>query len=162
VSWYPDAVLVIAGAGPNHERIRLERLARALGVDRALELVGWVPDVYDLMAAADVFVQSSIDEACPQTIIEARGLGVPLATTTVAGVGEVVGEDHEAIAAGDDNQLAGRVVSLLAAPEAARAVAAGAVRTTRKQFSAAAMTDAYVSLYTRLAGSPGRPAGTNA
>lgn len=154
---YPDALLVVAGTGSNDERVRLEQLARSLGVHRAVEFVGWVPDVYDLMAAADVFIQSSIDEACPQTIVEARGLGVPLATTTVGGVREVVGEDHQTIAAGDDRELARRIVFLLDDPEMARTGAAAAAPSTRERFTAGAMTDSYVTLYKQLAGSSGSP-----
>ena len=153
---YPDALLVIAGKGPHDLRVQLEQLARSLGVARSVEFVGWVPGVYDLMAAADVFVQSAIDEACPQTIIEARGLAVPLATTTAGAVREVVGEDHETIAAGDDEHLAQRVVSLLAGPEVAHVRAAAVAPSIRERFSARTMAEAYVSLYTRIAEQPPR------
>jgi glycosyltransferase involved in cell wall biosynthesis len=138
--------------GPQEDRVALDRLASALGVGRAVEFVGWVPDIYDLIAAGEVFVQSSIDESLSQTITEARGLGVPVATTSVGGIAEVMGEDVEPIAAGDDGHLARRIGSLLADPDAAHAEAAAAVSGTRERFSAATMTAAYVSLYAQLAG----------
>ena len=148
---FPDVLLVIAGTGPDDERARLEQLARSLGIDRAAQLVGWVPDVYNLMAVADVFVQSSIDESFSQTIVEARGLGIPVAATTVGAVSEVLGGGHETIAAGDDGRLARRIISLLATPELARSEAEAAARGTQQQFSAQSMTDGYLALYKRLA-----------
>lgn len=156
VRTYPDTLLVIAGNGPREERVRLEQLVRSLGLDRSVEFVGWIPDVYNLMAAADVFVQSSLDEAFSQTVVEARGLGVPLATTTAGAVREVVGEGHETIPAGDHDHLARRIVSLLARPEMAREAASAGIRGAREQFSAGAMAEAYVALYHRLADSAER------
>ncbi len=151
---HPDVLLVIAGTGPHGDRVALEQQVRSLGVARSVQLVGWVPDIYDLIAAADVFVQSSIDESLSQTITEARGLGVPIASTSVGGIPEVIDGDAEGILGGDDAHLARRIVSLLAAPAAARAEAAAAVPSTRERFSAVTMAASYVALYRQLTASP--------
>ena len=55
-SWTPDALLVVVGDG--EERVRLQLLARTLGVEQHVRFVGAVPqaDVMGYMHACDVFL----------------------------------------------------------------------------------------------------------
>lgn len=159
VSRYPDAYLLVAGTGPDEEVSNLRRLAGSLGIAASVEFAGWVPDVYDLMAAADVFVQASIDEACPQSIIEAVGLGIPVAVTTPGGVPEVVGRAYGHVAPGDDRALADRICEQLADLNGARTKAKDRASTVRDRFAAPAMAEGYIRLYRQLAGSRGDVAG---
>jgi glycosyltransferase involved in cell wall biosynthesis len=63
--------------------------AAALGVERYLELRGYVPfgdELLDLYRAADVFVHVSHTEGLPQVLIEALASGTPIVATAVGGV----------------------------------------------------------------------------
>ncbi|MDP5281405.1 glycosyltransferase [Sphingomonas sp. DG1-23] len=75
----PDDVLVIAGDGP--ERDRLVKRANALGLRSQVRFVGHVDDVRALYAKADVFVLSSHYEGAPAVILEALAAGLPIAAT---------------------------------------------------------------------------------
>lgn len=148
---YPSATLAIAGTGAPRCLASLRRLASQLGVGTAVTFLGWVPQVYDLIAAADLFVQASIDEAFGQTLAEAIGLGVPVATTTPGSVLEVTGQS-ERVPSGDPELLARYMLSQLAAhPERVAEHKAAARARVRQQFGAAAMANAYVTLYERCA-----------
>ena len=148
VGSHPDVHLAIAGVGPREAE--LKDLVAQLGLARSVSFLGWIHDVYDLMAAADVFVQSSVDEACPQTIIEAAGLGVPVVTTTVGGVPEILGDAVGRIDAGDDEALAARLRSTLDEPGAHRSHAKAIAPTVRSKFDARDMAQAYAGTYERL------------
>lgn len=72
----PQARLTICGEGT--ERARLERLARALGVDGQVELPGFVPDPIGRLGDGRIFVMSSRREGFPNVLIEALAAGLPI------------------------------------------------------------------------------------
>lgn len=88
-----DVALDIVGVGEH--RAEYEALARTLGLERAVVFHGGVPKeslVY-LMQVAHAFVLSSVTENCPCVLIEALACGLPIVTTDVGGVREVVPKD---------------------------------------------------------------------
>lgn len=83
----PDAVLVIAGDGP--DRASIEALAAELLPDRH-RILGQVSDIASLYAAADVVVLLSETEGQPGVAIEAGLTGLPMVATDVGGVATIV------------------------------------------------------------------------
>ena len=85
--------LVIAGAGPDRER--LERLARD---QRApVTFMGRVlPEEMDRVRAGAAFVlaPSRWDEPCPYSVIEAMAAGLPVLASGRGGLPEMVGPEH--------------------------------------------------------------------
>ncbi len=152
LSRHPDVRLLLAGAGAPKRRRELLSTARSLGVQDHFEFLGWVPDVYDLMAAADVFVQSSFDESFCQTVIEAAGLGVPVATTTVGPLADMTRGWHPQIDAYDDGALADRICRLLDDPVRARAEAATTAVEVRATYTMQGMAAGYRRVYERMMG----------
>ena len=75
----PEDTLVIAGDGPERERL-LER-ASALDLRSPVRFVGHVDDVRALYAETDVFVLPSDYEGVPAVILEALAAGLPIAAT---------------------------------------------------------------------------------
>ena len=75
----PDDTLVIAGEGP--EKDRLAKFADALGIAEQVRFAGHVENTHALYAEADVFVLSSHYEGLPGVVIEALATGLPLAVT---------------------------------------------------------------------------------
>ena len=76
--------------GEGRERESLARLATELGVADRITWHGRVPRAGSLMAAFDAFVLSSRSEGTPITLFEAMAAGVPIVTTNVGGVPDVV------------------------------------------------------------------------
>jgi glycosyltransferase involved in cell wall biosynthesis len=85
-----DVRLTIVGDGP--ERESLEGLVTSLGLRDAVDMVGSKsPDeVRDILAASDVFVLPSFAEGVPVVLMEAMAAGVPVVTTQIAGVPELI------------------------------------------------------------------------
>jgi glycosyltransferase involved in cell wall biosynthesis len=86
----PDRRLVIIGDGP--ERVRLERCAQENRCVEATLFTGHRDDARELMAALDVYVNTSITEGMSVTILEAMAAGVPVVATRVGGNPELVEE----------------------------------------------------------------------
>ena len=117
---YPEATLTLAGEGS--ERARLLRLAAALGTD-GIRFVGRVepaamPALYD---AADIFVNSSIVDNQPVSVLEAFAAGLPVVSTATGDIVALVrdGETGLVVPPGDPSAMAKAVTMLLEYPERA-------------------------------------------
>jgi glycosyltransferase involved in cell wall biosynthesis len=83
------AKLVIVGAGPQEENIR-RRIAE-LGLHARVQMTGHRGDVPRLIAAMDCMaLPSTANEATSQVLPQALAMKVPVVTTTVGGLPEVV------------------------------------------------------------------------
>ncbi len=109
----PEARFVIAGDGP--ERERLETLAVEKKVDQQVSFVGSTPDIPGVLSMMDVFSLTSHNEAKPVSILEALSCERPVAATAVGSVNESVleGVTGFLVDAGDEQTMAQRWVQLL-------------------------------------------------
>ena len=108
----PSPVVVVAGSGPAYLQ-----LAARISAERApVLLLGHRGDVPDLLAAADVAVVTSDWEARQLFAQEALHAGVPLVTTAVGGLPDLVGDAAVLVPAGDVDAIATAVADLLADP----------------------------------------------
>ncbi|MEO2045794.1 MAG: glycosyltransferase [Pirellulales bacterium] len=78
---------LVVGDGP--ERAAIEREIQTLGVEN-VRLAGERSDVPRLLRASDVMLLSSISEGIPLTLIEGMAAELPIVSTSVGGVCEVV------------------------------------------------------------------------
>jgi glycosyltransferase involved in cell wall biosynthesis len=86
----PHSLVVIAGSGPLQSQI--QELARSLGVEGALRLLGFVADVRSALECMDVYVQPSLCEAHPLSLLEAGAIGLPLVVSAIGGMPESIAE----------------------------------------------------------------------
>ncbi len=106
----PEGRLRVVVAGDGLERAALESLAAARLGDRAV-LLGRVPDIQDVYAAADVLALPSHMEGFGLVYIEAAFHGVPSIGTRVGGVPDVVldGETGLLVPPGNPDALAAAI-----------------------------------------------------
>lgn len=150
----PNTMLLIAGEGPEEQTIRAE-IAR-LGVGERVRMLGLRRDVPRLLAAADTFLLTSISEGIPVTLIEAMAARVPIVSTRVGGVAEVVvdGQTGRLAESGDAAALATALVDLAASPETRQAMSAAGRSRAESMFTQSQMTAAYAAHYQELAHVP--------
>jgi glycosyltransferase involved in cell wall biosynthesis len=112
----PDARLVLVGAGP--ELGPIQDLVRRHGLEAHVRLLGLRSDVARLLSAADLFFLTSISEGIPLTVIEAMATRLPVVSTRVGGVPEVVEEGRTGLLAppGDHAALAQGIFGLAENP----------------------------------------------
>ena len=79
----PRFHLFIAGDGPLEGA--LKALARELGVEDRVHLLGFRRDVYRLSSAADIFLFSSRQEGLSVSVMEAMACGLPIVASAIRG-----------------------------------------------------------------------------
>ncbi|UGQ10251.1 glycosyltransferase family 4 protein [Yinghuangia sp. ASG 101] len=105
-------LVVIAGDGPLRDALQ----GRIDAEDLPVRLLGHRDDVADLFAAADIAVLPSRWEARCLVAQEALAMGVPLVSTAVGGIPELVGDAAVLVDYGDAEALAEAVAALLDDP----------------------------------------------
>src|SRR6185437_6401666 len=106
-------------------------------------------DAPDILAAGDLFVMPSLSEGLPLALVEAMATGLAIVASDVGGIPEVVERDREAllVPSASPIALAAAIRALLDDPERRSALGAAAQRRAHRDFSVAAMADAYEALY---------------
>ena len=148
----PGARLIVAGDG--RERARLRALAAELGLKR-VEFIGAappdrMPELYD---RADIFVNSSLVDNMPLSLIEAFACGLPVVSSDAGGIPVLVtgGETGLLSPCGDFEALAANVVRLL---EDQR-LAAGLINRARdacRQYTWKAARGSWLKIYESIVG----------
>jgi UDP-glucose:(heptosyl)LPS alpha-1,3-glucosyltransferase len=92
--------LLVAGRGPAG---RYARLARRLGLGDRVAFLGEAGDILGLYAAADLFILPTLYDPFPNACLEAMACGLPVITTVVTGVAEIIepGVDSLVVESGD-------------------------------------------------------------
>lgn len=110
----------LVGAGPLD--VALEAQVRKLGLEDDVHLLGLVghSDLPALYGWADVLVLPSFQEGLPVVLMEAFASGIPVITTTIAGIPELVIDRTNGLLVppGRADLLAGAIQQLAADPEA--------------------------------------------
>lgn len=88
-SGMPGLYLRLAGNG---EVGKARKFAERLGLQREVEFLGWVDAEArnGLLADTDVFVLPSYNEGLPVSVLEAMAWGIPVITTPVGGIPELI------------------------------------------------------------------------
>lgn len=146
-----DQTIGVSVLGDGAERTVLQERAQALGVSQRVRWHGVVPDAGIYGAAFDCFVLSSRTEGTPIALLEAMASGVPVVTTAVGGVPDVVtSEEALLVPAEDPGALAGAIAQVFADPGAAAIRASQARARLTRQFAAAPWIARHHDIYREI------------
>lgn len=157
-----DWQLLCAGRDVDGRRTALEAQARRLGIGGHVRFLGNVDDIAGLLAASDIQVHPSLEDALPNSLLEAMAAGLPIVATRVGGIAELVidGEGGLLVPPGKPAAFAAALVEVSGNPNLAKGMASANRHRAATRFSLAASVRRYEDLYLRLmASSPGRVAG---
>lgn len=123
----PDARFVIVGDGDL--RPTVEATVRELDLHDAVTFAGWQQDLAAVYSALDVLVISSDNEGTPAALIEALAAGVPVVSTDVGGVRDMLrgGAYGRIVPPRDPDALAAAVLAALSEPATNQATIRAAV-----------------------------------
>jgi glycosyltransferase involved in cell wall biosynthesis len=146
---FPEARLVLAGAGDEHQRLARERDRLEL---RDVVAMPGRRDVRELLAAADIACIPSLREGLSVFSLEAMAAGVPVVASRVGGLPESVAEGVTGLLAepGDEAALAAALERLLADRDLRERMGVAARERARERFSARAMAEKTERLYEEL------------
>ncbi|NLT50663.1 MAG: N-acetyl-alpha-D-glucosaminyl L-malate synthase BshA [Ignavibacteria bacterium] len=107
------AKLVLIGDGP--DRSECERLVRELNLQKDVFFLGKQDALAELLSAADIFLMPSQSESFGLSALEAMSCGVPVVSSSVGGLPELVVHNETGFIAefGDIDRMSKYVVSLL-------------------------------------------------
>jgi glycosyltransferase involved in cell wall biosynthesis len=153
---FPSVTLVCAGDG---ESTRLKQLATELGLAERVECPGWLSSeqmVHELQRAS-VFALPSHQEGLPMALLEAMARSLPVLTTPVGGIPDLVANDQNGILVtpGDVDAIEAALVRLLESSAERERLGAAARATIVERFSLDATLERLAALY-RLFGVPER------
>lgn len=116
----PDAVFLIAGGGPEEDRLR--HLAENLGIGGRVHWIGWQEDMSNFRNSLDVLLFNTDWDALGLTPQETVAMGIPLvASVQHGGLREVLDDETAAkvLENHDAGELARQVLDIRADPTAA-------------------------------------------
>ena len=153
----PQASFVLAGEGKLTNE--LCALAKKLGIERDTFFIGHCQRIAELLAVSEVCVLSSKAEGFSNSILEYMAAARPVVVTDVGGAREAVveGETGFIVAAGDDENMAARIITLLREPERARAMGHRGRLIVEEKFSCEAQLERTAALYDCLLDRPAQP-----
>jgi len=146
----PKAGFVIAGEGRLLNQ--LQKLAEELGIGNDAFFIGRCQHVAELLSISKVCVLSSTAEGFSNSILEYMAAARPVVVTDVGGAREAVsdGETGFIVAAGDDEQMAARIVTLLHDQKRAQFMGERGRAIVEENFSCSAQVERTTALYERL------------
>ena len=152
VPQFPTLLFVVAGEGPDAER--LKKLTASLGLQDNVRFFGNLDrrtTLLDCYRAGDIFVFASPTETQGLVLIEAMALGVPIVSTAVMGTATVLRDARSAVISVEDvDVFAGHVAALLGDAPRRTALSAAGLRDVQA-WSADGLMQQAVVLYARLA-----------
>jgi len=142
--------LLLVGGGELEDAVR-EQVA-ALGLESRVRFLGVRADVADILRASDVFVLSSRVEGNPLSVMEAMAAGLPVVSTAVGGVPELVREGATGllVPSEDAGALARALQALVDDPVRRQAMGAAARQDAIAHFDIRHTVRGYEQLYEAL------------
>jgi glycosyltransferase involved in cell wall biosynthesis len=142
--------LLLVGGGELENTVR-EQVAQ-LGLENRVRFLGIRSDVADILRASDAFVLSSRWEGNPMSVMEAMAAGLPVVSTAVGGVPELVreGETGLLVPSEDAGALARALQALVDDPVRRQAMGAAARQHAIAHFDIRHTVRGYEQLYESL------------
>lgn len=143
----PRAQLLLIGHGTQQDEII--RYIREHRLEQSIRVLGVRADVPECLAASDVFVLSSNWEGNPLAVMEAMSAGLPVVSTAVGGVPELVesGRSGLLVEAGDCPAFSGAMQFMLDHPETRISMSRAARSHAAVSFNLDRMIRGYRELY---------------
>lgn len=149
----PDAVLLIAGEGPDKAALVAE--AERLGLGDSVRFLGFRADATTLPQAVDLFVIPSLSEGLSLALLEAMACACPVVGSDIPGIAAAAthGEHALLVPPGDVPALAEACVAVLRDRELARRLGAAGRRHVEAEFGPEKQARAVAEVYRRVLGS---------
>ncbi|NLJ29744.1 MAG: glycosyltransferase [Deltaproteobacteria bacterium] len=139
-------------------RQKLECQIHQSSLTDSVFLMGEVSNVAAFLAEADIFVQPSLSEGTPMSVLEAMASRLPVIATHVGGLSKIVGENAGIlIQPNEEDELYDALSRMIQDGELRQALAFSARQRVMRYYSCHAMTKCYEELYFRAVSCKGCP-----
>ena len=152
-----DVTFLIVGEGPEERTIR--RQIEQHGLTARVRMLGFREDLLNVFRSLDVFAIPSVEgDTIPQVLMQALAIGLPVVSTTVGSIPDVVieGQTGFVVPPRDASALANRIVALLDEPALRTRMGVAGRALVQRSYSIEKMLTRLEGLYRRLVQSPVR------
>lgn len=144
-----DFTLAVAGSGP--DEAELKRMIRVHGLGSHIRLLGPVYPGAKALECGRCVVMPSLAESMPYVVLEAGAAGVPIISTGVGGIPEILrGYEQLLIEPNDPSELAEKMKQFLDGDERFQSLAEELRQSIRQRFRVDAMVQSVERLYRRV------------
>ncbi|MBU4374900.1 glycosyltransferase, partial [Patescibacteria group bacterium] len=128
-------LLIIIGEG--EERKNLESLIAQMNLKNTVILAGRIDNAAELLRGFDIFCCSSVKEGFPYAILEAMSAGLPIVSTKVGGISDMISDNQNGLLAEAKNpqDLAKKIIEIINNPEFGQKLGAQAKMYVEEKFS---------------------------
>ncbi|MGE3153754.1 MAG: glycosyltransferase family 4 protein [Nitrospiraceae bacterium] len=147
-----DVTFVVVGQGPEEARLRAR--IQEQGVGDSVRMLGYRDDLLNVFHSLDVFVIPSVEgDTIPQVLMQAMAVGLPVVSTTVGSIPDVVrnGETGFVVRPRDAAALAERIRLLLNDGDLRARMGAAGRSLVERHYSLDRMLDELERVYRRAA-----------
>lgn len=135
----PQARFLLAGTGSREDMQQIRELARRHGVEGFLRFPGWVweKEKQRLLENAALFFLPSYTEGLPMSVLEAMAHGLPVVSTTVGGIPQLVeqGKTGFLLEPGDTEGFARAILTLLQDPRKRREMGRAGLARVQEEYT---------------------------
>ncbi len=143
---HPMTCILLAGDGELHEQLTSTAQVESL----PMTFLGWRKDIGLILSASDIAVLCSDNEGIPLTLIQASQAGLPIVSTNVGSVSEVVVDGITGILTDVSSEgLIQGISMLLADPEMGNWLGESGKERAKEFFSSASMLDQHKLMYSQ-------------
>ncbi|EMB9230618.1 glycosyltransferase [Vibrio harveyi] len=136
-------------AGDGSKRTELQSLSHQLNIAERVHFHGIISDIPSFLSDIDVYVQSSKVEGFGLAAVEAMAAGLPVLSSDVPGLDEVMGSSEYLFDLGDSKQLAHKLTQLCTTQEMYNRASEYSVNRA-KLYTIDKFRDGYYGLYQQL------------
>ena len=138
-------------AGSGEEKENLEKLARELRISEMVNFLGFIDNAKQLLSGADIFLFPSRTENLPYAILEAGLAGLPIISTSVGGIPEIIKDMQNGILIHPQNpkEIAEAILYMLDHPEKSKEFGQEIQKTVSNFFSLSKMLSETIDLYSK-------------
>lgn len=150
---FGNVKLIISGKGQSNEMNKLVSYAKKLGIRNKIIFTGYFPDAKlpKLYQAADIFAFSTFYENLPFAVLEALSSRLPVVTTKVGGIPEMIddGKNGFLVHPANSLELAEKIEYFIENPNTATEMAYCARKTIEDKFDWKIIVKKVINVYKR-------------
>lgn len=149
-----DVVFVLAGSGNEEDTQAILSLVKDFDIEKNIMFPGWVrnEEKRSLLNKASLYFLPSYTEGMPMSILEAMGYGMPIVSTNVGGIPQLVKNDYNGYLCepGDVESMATAIIEILQDEEKRKRMGEASAAIVAERFSLKQHIDKLTEIYEGL------------
>lgn len=141
-------ILKVVGSGP--QEAFLKQHSVGLGINFEIQWLGEREELEDFWSSINIYVQPSLDESFGMAVVEAMGYKIPVISTTVGALPEIVEENGLLVEPENSEQIEKAIENIVNNETLRKENVDRAYRKVKKNFTVEKMVEQYERLYERI------------